>query len=339
MKMKQIIAVTGLLLLFSVPALADSISPTTFSATLGVGESVTVHKTVTVDEEPPSDVPVDVFFLADTTGSMGGEITAVRNAATSIMSSVSGLGDLAFGVGEYRDIYDSFTYRLNQDITTSTAAAQAGINNWSASGGGDTPEAQMIALTQLATGTSWRTGSTRIVVWFGDAPGHDPRNGYTEVGATAALVANNISVEALDTGSLNSTGQASRIASATGGHYYSGINSTNVVTTITNAIGTAMSTYSSVALDLSDVPVGITAVSSPGFYGGSWTREATRTFEFDLTFTLDAPGTYDFPVYALVDGGRVARETDSISVVPVPGAVLLGMLGLSVAGARLRKRT
>jgi len=36
--------------------------------------------------------------------------------------------------------------------------------------------------------------------------------------------------------------------------------------------------------------------------------------------------------------GQYAFELDNLAVVPVPGAVLLGMLGLSVVGVKLRKR-
>jgi hypothetical protein len=143
--------------------MADSISPSSYSTTLGVGESVTIKKTVTVSAGAPTSSKVDVFFLADTTGSMGGQIAAVRAAATSIMNSAALLGDVAFGVGEYKDIFDAYAYRLNTDITSTIATAQAGINLWAASGGGDTPEANVYALQQAANTTSWRAGSVMLL--------------------------------------------------------------------------------------------------------------------------------------------------------------------------------
>ena len=91
------------------------------------------------------------------------------------MAGTAGLGDVAYGVGEYKDVGDDpFVYRLNQDITTDTAAVQTGIDAWVASGGGDWEEGQLYALYQVANTVSWRAGSTRILIWFGDAPGHDP---------------------------------------------------------------------------------------------------------------------------------------------------------------------
>ena len=332
-------------LLFPTAVLADSISPTSVTATLGVGDSVTVAKTVTVSAGTPTTSKVDVFFLADTTGSMYFPITSVIASAGSILSSTAGLGDVAFGVGEYKDFGDPYAYRLNTAMTTNQATAQAGINMWSASGGGDYQEAELYALNTLATSaaTGWRTGSTKILVWFGDASGHDPSGGITEAVATASLVTGGIKVEAIDVGNMNSTGQASAIATATGGAYYFGIDSSSIVATITAAITSSFVNYTTVGLDLSEVPAGVIASSTPLSYLGAFDRSIERTFGFSLTFTGVTPGSYAFSVYGTVDGGRVATESDRITVtgaaVPEPGTLLLlgsGLIGL--AGYRRRAR-
>jgi len=342
-------------------AIADSISPTSVSATLAVGESVTVTKRVTV--EGTGSPKVDVYFLADTTGSMGGAIAGVRSSAAAILSSTAGLGDVAFAVGEYKDYYQ-YRYRLNTAMTTNQASAQAGINQWGASGGNDAPEANLFALEQAAgAGTGWRVGSERILVWFGDAPGHNPSGGSTEASATAALVGAGIQVEAINIttftssgfnldlcislsycgasveGGAATSGQATRITTATGGNLHTGTNSAAIVSVIQNAINTAFSSYSSVGLDLTEAPAGVALSSSPGSYSGMWDRSTSHSFDFDLTFTGVTPGTYDFSVYGTVDGGRIATETDHIVVtgstaVPEPGTLLLvgsGMLGLAFA--------
>ena len=305
----------------------DTVVPSSYATSLKPGQSVTITKTVTISAGTPTSAKVDVFFLADTTGSMGGALQNVKNGAAAIIAGVSGLGDVAFGVGEYRDVGDAFVYRLNQDITTDTTAVQTGINAWFASGGGDFPEAQLFGLYEVANTTAWRPGSTRILIWFGDAPGHDPGGpspGVTEAQAIAALAAQTIKVLALNLGSLNSTGQAQRIADATNGQYYSSIDVSQIVTKIQEAIITSFATYSTVSLGTSLVPTGLTVNVSPPSYNGAYDRSTERIFTFAVTFTAVSPGPYNFPIPVLVDGGTMATEQDDIVVggllrFPLPG--------------------
>jgi len=203
--------------LVAAPAAWAQVTPSQVYEALAPGQSVNVDKRVQTPEIPPNP---DIVFLADTTGSMGGAIANVIANATAVMNTVKASQSSAqFGVAEYRDRGDIFVWQLNQNLTPTVATAQGAINTWNASGGGDFPEGQMVALTQIATAINWRPGSTRILVWFGDAPGHDPRLGFTEIGATAALVGQNIRVIAIPTGfaQLDSTGQATRITNATMG--------------------------------------------------------------------------------------------------------------------------
>ena len=66
------VLVANLLLLFPVNVLADSVSPSTYTTNLALGKSVTINKIVIINAGTPTSAKVDVFFLADTTGSMGG---------------------------------------------------------------------------------------------------------------------------------------------------------------------------------------------------------------------------------------------------------------------------
>ncbi|MHB8070250.1 MAG: vWA domain-containing protein, partial [Desulfobaccales bacterium] len=309
--------------------LADSVIPASYSTNLNLGQSVTITKTVTISAGTPTSAKVDVFFLADTTGSMGSAISNVQSGAASIMSATSGLGDVAYAVGEYKDVGDPYVYRLNQDVTKDTAAVQTGINAWAADGGGDWEEADLYGLYQAANTTSWRSGSTRILVWFGDAPSHDPAGpspGVTEAQATSALTGQTIKVLALDMGQLNYYGQAQRIADATAGHYYTGVDVTQIVNVIKAAIISSFTNYSSVSLGTSSVPSGLSASVIPPVYTGSYDRSIDRTFEFSVTFTAGSPGSYSFTIPVLVDGGTMAIEEDNIRVAiaitltfPLPG--------------------
>lgn len=319
-------------------ASADSIAPATYTATVAVGEAVTIHKTVTVTKQ--ATAPVDIFFLTDTTGSMGGTINAVKSGFASVVTSLGGVAsDVAFGVGDYKDVGDVYVYNETQDITTNTALAQTALNSLFASGGGDAPEANLQGLNNVATGAAWRAGSERFVVWAGDVYGHDPSGAITEAIATAALVNAGATVIAADVGSLDATGQATRIAAATGGSVLSGISAATIVTAITNALTAAIGTYSSVTLQVVGLPAGVSATFTPlAGYTGSFTRAADAFYGFDVTFTGLAAGIYDFSINALVDGKVIATERDHIEVVPEPGTMALLGLGMGVTAIARRRR-
>jgi hypothetical protein len=342
----------GIVMLFAGAAMADSISPTSFSASIGVGGSATVHKTVTVSAGTAT-TQADILFLSDTTGSMGSTIASVAAGAADIMTgTASALGNVAWGVADYKDNSpccspgDGYTYKLGQAITTNQAAVQTALNAWSAGGGGDTPEEGLYALTQTTdASTGWRAGSQKIVVIFGDATAHDPSGVDPLVTLTTtklALIAAGVKVIAFDVGCMDcGTGQmagATGVPAATGGSYNVGLGS-DPAQTVIDAITAAFATYSSVCLDTSSTPVGLTPSSAPPCVVGSFDRSVEHTFDFDLTFTGDAPGDYVFPTFATVDGGIVATEEDHITVAgAVPEPFTLAMFGLGLAGLGFARR-
>ncbi|MEV0675832.1 RICIN domain-containing protein [Actinosynnema sp. NPDC050436] len=228
---------------------------------------------------------VDVYFLADNTGSMGSIIGAVSAQVEDILNrlvtAANGVGaDVHFGVGNYLDMEDPQPDRFRNQVPLGPApgTAAGGIRAWTAAGGGSTvAEGQFYAFDQLAQppggSTGWRADAKRIVVWIGDAPGHDPicqavtglTYDITEPSVTAELQAQGIFVLAISTASggantgLNAdpvpvsggtvyqslcgvlggmAGQGSRIAAATGGQYRDGITPATVVQTIID-LGTA----------------------------------------------------------------------------------------------------
>jgi hypothetical protein len=346
------------LLLFPMSAFADSIDPETFTIEGVVGGPptlVAIHKTVTVTEGTPTTAKVDIFFLSDTTGSMGPYIANVKANASTVLGLTAGLGDVAWGVGEYKDFPTSpwgggsdYPYQLNQAITTNQANVQTGINAWSASGGADLPESNLYGLQQASLEPSWRAGSQKLIVQFGDAPGHDPATtagypGPTEAVATAAMQAQNIKLLAIDTvagpSGKDSTGQETRMVAATGGEFFDGIPAgSDIATAIADIIVSSFEEYTTVGLDLSELPECISYIYS-GDIVGDFSRETTETFEFDLILALCCKevGECSFNIYATVDGARVATEVDYARCVPIPGSlILLGSGLLGVLGLRRR---
>src|SRR5260221_4152960 len=172
---------------------------------------------------------IALVFLADTTGSMGTAISNVQTNAVTVMNTVLAAQPTSnFGAASYKDFTNSicppdpYVFQVDTPLTALTGAVQTGINTWSAFGGCDIPESDLYGLTQTANTFAWRPGSSRIIAWFGDAPGHDPSGGATLASTILALQAQNIRVIAVNVGNLDGFGQATAITTATGGVLLSG---------------------------------------------------------------------------------------------------------------------
>lgn len=350
----------GLCLLFSLSASAASITPSTVQRDIKVGESVTINKTITLDAVARNKA--DIFFLADNTGSMGDVIGAVRSNASSILSALQGsVSDAAFGVGRYlgdpfEGVGATTAYQLQQAISSNAALSVTAINAWTAGGGGDLPEANFFALHQVATQgvatpgtnvstgsvTGWRTGAARVVIWFGDAPSHTET--IDQANTIAALTANGVIVAGLNSlaagSGLDENGQASAVASATGGLLRNNNDPAGVAAAILAAVSSVTSSIdlvfaTSAAFPGLEVSFACTdPLGCSGVPGG-----ATR--QFAVTFKGLAPGRYEFDVFA---NGVSATEHDIIEVAAgedLPEPATFTLIGTALAGLALlgRKRS
>jgi hypothetical protein len=220
-------ASAGALVASGAPAFAVGVTPNVAQAA-DPGQVIHVTKTVSTPPIPPKP---DIVLLVDKTGSMGGELANVKANFSSIVSQVKGLQpDAQFAVAAYCDFGDPApAFQLFTDLTGDATALTTAINNVNLCDGGDTPEAQLNALWQIGDGgdaVSFRPDSSRIVVWYGDNPGHDPSGGHTEADATQSLLDVEAKVLAISTGAANNldgTGQATRITDATGGDLLTGV--------------------------------------------------------------------------------------------------------------------
>lgn len=120
----------------------------------------------------------DFYLLSDATGSMRTAISAVQDRFRNVVQARSeASSDVQFGVGFYRDENDpGFGFVNLQSMTSSISDVLSAIDMLTAEGGGDRPEANLVALYSLATGAGigWRPDARKIVVYFGDSPGHEP---------------------------------------------------------------------------------------------------------------------------------------------------------------------
>lgn len=137
------------------------------------------------DPSPKSDVltfstnikQADVAFVMDTTGSMDGSITNLKNAlkSTLLTQLQAAIPNVGLAIVDYKD-YPTSPYgqppflvfagdhpvRVHQKITTSLTAAISAVDKYSASGGGDLPESQIPAMQHVLTGESLLTGGANV---------------------------------------------------------------------------------------------------------------------------------------------------------------------------------
>jgi len=307
-----ILSMTLATILFMMPITATAtVSPISHSDTIpSSGGTTSVTKTVTTGAIPANP---DIYFLTDTTGSMGGTIASVKAEMGNILTSISGSEPTAqFAVGEYRDFGDAFVHRTTQILTSSQVAAQTAINGLVHGGGGDLPEAQLFGLTNVATdGTiGFRTGSSNIIVWFGDQPGHDPSGGATLGSTTTALVNGGFTVIAINTGNLDGTGQATHITSNTGGSLTT-VAAGNAGLAVLNAIQQLTTTITPSATCNGGLSASFIPSSHTGVGGSS-------SVQFAETVTVPsgtAPGTYQCSVdFTDSAGASLGTQTVTITV-------------------------
>ncbi len=122
---------------------------------------------------------VDVAFVTDTTGSMGGSITNLRSALTGtiVPALTAAIPSVHMAVVDHKDFpygsygdFSDFPVRVYQVMTPTVSLVSAGINKYNASGGFDGPESQIPAMQHTLTGEaiSWPGGTV---------PAHTPPAG------------------------------------------------------------------------------------------------------------------------------------------------------------------
>jgi Mg-chelatase subunit ChlD len=110
------------------------------------------HHTVAI-EKPK----VDVVFVLDTTGSMGGLIQTAKEKIWSIattMASAQQAPEIRIGLVAYRDRGDAYVTRV-VDLSPDLDSVYATLMDFQARGGGDTPESVNKALYDAVHNMSW----------------------------------------------------------------------------------------------------------------------------------------------------------------------------------------
>jgi len=142
---------------------------------------------------PPAPTPVDVFFLIDTTASMGPTIEGLRRGLAEIVNELADARiEAQFGVAEFKDYPESpwggpfdTPYHLLRGIGPADASLEKAIESLQAGGGGDFPEAALPALYQTVTGE----GQDGVATYIQPGRGAGFRPGALRVVITATDVA------------------------------------------------------------------------------------------------------------------------------------------------------
>jgi Mg-chelatase subunit ChlD len=169
---------------------------------------------------------IEVVFVLDTTGSMGGLIAAAKEKIWSIastMASAQTAPDIKMGLVAYRDRGDAYitqTIPLSSDLDSMYAK----LMDFQADGGGDGPESVNQALHDAVNKISWSQDKNtyKVVFLVGDAPPHMDYQDDIKYPVTVALAKQKgIIVNAIQCGNDGSaTADWQQVASLGQGNYF-----------------------------------------------------------------------------------------------------------------------
>jgi len=159
------------LALFAVTTAAIALLP----AYRSVGGITPVFPPV-VDPTSDNRSRIDVVFVLDTTGSMGGLIQAAKEKIWSIATTLAAAQpapEIRMGLVAYRDRGDAYVTRV-VDLSSDLDSVYATLMDFQADGGGDGPESVNRALHDAIHQVSWsqQAGTYKVVFLVGDAPPH-----------------------------------------------------------------------------------------------------------------------------------------------------------------------
>jgi hypothetical protein len=167
---------------------------------------------------------VEVAFVLDTTGSMGGLIEGAKRRIWTIARHI-GEGqprpDLRIALVAYRDLGDAYVTEVHP-FTSDMDAVYQSLASFRAEGGGDGPEHVSAALHDAAEKLPWSgPNALKVIFLVGDAPPHvDYQDGFDYRRHVADAKRRGIVVDAIQCGGDVQTAAVWReIASVGLGHY------------------------------------------------------------------------------------------------------------------------
>ncbi|MGV3663643.1 MAG: vWA domain-containing protein [Prosthecobacter sp.] len=215
--MKPIVAVSALATSLALTVLAkETPPPLPAAATTPVVETTTQPK--------PSQKTVEVCFVLDTTGSMGGLIEGAKQKIWAIANDIVSAKpkpSVRFGLVGYRDRGDAYVTKPVA-LTDDLDAIYEELQKFKADGGGDAPESVSEALHDAVSVMKWNEQRDvfKVIYLVGDAPPQAYSNGKRWQDVCKAATGQDIIVNTIQCGSMAGTAEAWKaIASNAGGAY------------------------------------------------------------------------------------------------------------------------
>jgi uncharacterized protein YegL len=159
----------------------------------------------------PAGATLEMVFVLDTTGSMGGLIEGAKQRIWGIVNEVmqsSSRPAVRIGLVAYRDRGDQYVTQV-LPLTEDLDKVYATLMDYQAGGGGDGPEDVRKALSDGVERAGWSQNSARVaqvIFLVGDAPPHDDYKDEADTTVTAAnAVQKGMIVNTIQCGSMGDT--------------------------------------------------------------------------------------------------------------------------------------
>ncbi len=171
---------------------------------------------------------LEMVFVLDTTGSMGGLLEGAKQRIWGIVNEVmqnSSRPSVRIGLVAYRDRGDAYVTQV-LPLTDDLDQVYTTLMDYRADGGGDTPENVRRALDDGVNRAGWSKPSSQlaqILFLVGDAPPHNDYQDEPDVLTTvAAAVKRNMIVNTIQCGNISGTAEVwQQVARRGEGQYFS----------------------------------------------------------------------------------------------------------------------
>jgi len=205
---------TAIAAAITLAAFTTTFAQRTTTRTTRTTTTTTTTKTTTTTTKPiyatDNRDTLEMVFVLDTTGSMGGLIEGAKQRIWGIINEVMQKPTkprVRVGLVAYRDNGDEYVTKL-LPITEDLDKAYTTLMDYQAGGGGDTPENVRKALAEGVRGAGWsqsRRGLAQIVFLVGDAPPQNYAQEPDVLVTTAEAVRKNMIVNTIQCGNLDGT--------------------------------------------------------------------------------------------------------------------------------------